>query len=515
MCRTIQCSLFPQLRALRTSPWLQLWPNCPLTCTRNTTVAHFGVAHGRGPAHRQWSAYTSRPPDRGVGRPLPSVGRHRLRRTNTDSQKQLMISSIMSSLRLRGKEGREVCPCSRNVWPVVQSIASANGFTARIREDRERKDEWFGSPTLGRSPSRHDSKKSRHRPWRGPHDSQHRSRSTSPDAKTMGLTLESRSRSPSPTKLDNNSNEYYGTTKLEQRSRSPSPSSAHSLPVQPKTRSAGVAGRSGKRRLLPSTPHKPSFLRPTALTVQSVENINFPLVSHSPTIPTRTPAQINFPKLNASPTHLTKQQPPQHNWTVTAGNGLSTLLAPLRAIGRANSSSCLNPKRASGARELPQPPSAALAAAVPIPHMPYSQSMGPVAAPMQPIVAPSSLHTWKEEAPSSFEAANAPALALITSTCDPSQTQRSGFGQRILPQMTNGFKHVFKPKRATDRPLLVPTHNPSPPVPPAHGLRSRSAGGHHRPYPQQQRPNSSMTTETVIDTQHMVDTDEEDDTDWC
>ena len=413
-------------------------------------------------------------------------------------------------------------------------------LSAKIREERERerKDDWFGSPTLGRSPSRHDSKRNHHRPWRGPQEQRERSQSASPDDKTLGLTLQSRSRSPSPTKLDNNSNEYYGTTKLEQRSRSPSPSSAHSLPVQqrPALRPGGGAGRSGKRRLLPHTPHKPkpSFLRLTALnslTVQSVENINFPLVSHSPTIPTRTPAQINFPKLNASPTHLTKQQAPHHNWTTTAGNGLSTLLAPLRAMGRANSSSCLNPKRAAGQRELPQPPTAGV---VPAPHMPYSQSMGPMmapmaapmVAPMQPIVAPSSLRTWKEEAPTSFVAANAPALALIAPNCDLSQTHRSGIGQRILPQMTNGFKHVFKPKRATDRPLLVPT-NPAPPIPampppvpsvpsvPPRALRSRSAGAHHQPYPQQQRPNSSMTAETVLDTQHMVDTDEDDDTDWC
>ena len=374
-----------------------------------------------------------------------------------------------------------------NKYLILISINIFLWFLAKLRGESE----WFGSPTLGRSPSRHGSKKTHHRPWTGPGGDQERSRSASPDYRTAGLTLESRSRSPSPHRLDGNSSEYYGTTQLEQRSRSPSPSSAHSLPVR--GRRPGT-GRSGKRRLLPHTPNKPSFLR---LTVQSVENINFPLVSHSPTIPNRTPSNINFPKLNASPTHLTKQNPPPQNWTVTAGNGLSTLLAPLRAIGRANSSSCLTTnllKRCGGvARELPQPPMMA-----PTPHMPYSQSMG--------AAAPSSLHTWKEEAPISFEAANAPALALITSTCD----NRS----RVLPLMTNGFKHMTKPKaKRTDRPLLANqttgnnTHQTT--------MRARSAGG-HRPQPtqQQQRPNSSLTMETLADTQHM-DTDEEDDTDWC
>ena len=339
---------------------------------------------------------------------------------------------------------------------------------------------------MGRSPSRHNSRKSHHRPWKGPIE-QERSRSASPDLRTLGLTLESRSRSPSPRRTNGNASEYYGTTQLEQRSRSPSPSSAHSLPVKGKRGSGGGAGagRSGKRRLLPHTPLKPTFL---GLTVQSVENINFPLVSHSPTIPNRSPANINFPKLNASPTHLTKQNPPPQNWTFTAGNGLSTLLAPLRAIGRANSSSCLTAKRSAHPRELPQPPVAA-------PNMPYSQSMS--------ATAPSSLRTWKEEALLSFEAANAPALALIASTCD----NRS----RVLPLMTNGFKMVA-PKRTVDsRPLLVPTANNT-----ATTLRARSAGGHHRTQPpQQQRPNSSLTLETLGDTQHMADTDEDDDTDWC
>lgn len=51
---------------------------------------------------------------------------------------------------------------------------------------------------------------------------------------------------------------------------------------------------------MPTTPgNLPKSLDPAA-------QINFPLVSHSPTIPSRTPADINFPKVNASPTHFVK-----------------------------------------------------------------------------------------------------------------------------------------------------------------------------------------------------------------
>lgn len=101
---------------------------------------------------------------------------------------------------------------------------------------------------------------------------------------------------------------------MEQRSRSPSPSqSAQSLPFQLR-RFPGRFFTGAKRRLLPSTPgsmkkkkHPPEHLQ--LAKVDASLMINFPLVSHSPTIPTRTPAVINFPKLNASPTHYMKHAP--------------------------------------------------------------------------------------------------------------------------------------------------------------------------------------------------------------
>lgn len=109
--------------------------------------------------------------------------------------------------------------------------------------------------------------------------------------------------------------EYYGTTQLEQRSRSPSPTqSAQSLPLQQLRRFPGRFFTGAKRRLLPNTPGslKKKKQPPVHLQLGKVDQslaINFPLVSHSPTIPTRTPAVINFPKLNASPTHYMKHAP--------------------------------------------------------------------------------------------------------------------------------------------------------------------------------------------------------------
>ncbi|OTF76409.1 hypothetical protein BLA29_000723 [Euroglyphus maynei] len=118
------------------------------------------------------------------------------------------------------------------------------------------------------------------------------------------MDLDRPSRSPSPHPLDPTKTEYYGTTKLEQRSRSPSPTSqaqqSTSIPFQQLRRFPGRFLNGAKRRLLPTTPgNLPKSLDPAA-------QINFPLVSHSPTIPSRTPATINFPKLNASPTHFSK-----------------------------------------------------------------------------------------------------------------------------------------------------------------------------------------------------------------
>nr|XP_046908927.1 voltage-dependent calcium channel type A subunit alpha-1-like isoform X13 [Dermatophagoides farinae] len=118
------------------------------------------------------------------------------------------------------------------------------------------------------------------------------------------MDLDRPSRSPSPHPLDQTKTEYYGTTKLEQRSRSPSPTSqaqqSSSIPFQQLRRFPSRFLNGAKRRLLPTTPgNLPKSLDPSA-------QINFPLVSHSPTIPSRTPATINFPKLNASPTHFSK-----------------------------------------------------------------------------------------------------------------------------------------------------------------------------------------------------------------
>ncbi|XP_022239678.1 voltage-dependent calcium channel type A subunit alpha-1-like isoform X4 [Limulus polyphemus] len=152
-----------------------------------------------------------------------------------------------------------------------------------------------GRTFRGRSPIR--SMPGKPSPWRTSSPLRGRSRSISPEYRTTCFYR--RSRSPSPNSTPGHS-EYYGRTQLEQRSRSPSPASAHSLPLQ----------RMPKGRKLPPTPNKPSTLR---LDVRSVEGINFPIVSHSPTLPqpnNKTPFSINFPKVNASPTHLPKSQLP-------------------------------------------------------------------------------------------------------------------------------------------------------------------------------------------------------------
>ncbi|RWS29521.1 voltage-dependent calcium channel type A subunit alpha-1-like protein [Leptotrombidium deliense] len=194
-----------------------------------------------------------------------------------------------------------------------------------------------------------------------------RSRSISPEYQST--CLDKRSRSPSP-HLTPTETEYYGTTQLEQRSRSPSPSSAHSFPVQ-RLR----VSRPGGRRL-PLTPSKPLSLR---LNAQSVEGINFPSLSHSPTIPqpTRSPNAINFPKVNASPTHtpnnqlpstvvttprIWKSESPTDKEFIVSPAALSTLQPPSTRGGRVSSASS-----AKAPRELPQPPQIATA-----PHsLPY------------------------------------------------------------------------------------------------------------------------------------------------
>ncbi|XP_055950226.1 voltage-dependent calcium channel type A subunit alpha-1-like isoform X4 [Argiope bruennichi] len=148
------------------------------------------------------------------------------------------------------------------------------------RRGRSRNKRRDYSPSRGRSPVPKPS-------WRrAPTHS--RSRSHSPVYPSV--RLDRRSRTPSPTPSTPTQSEYYGTSHLHYRSRSPSPSSVHSLPL--------VHPRRGRR--LPPTPTKPSTLK---LDVLSTDAINFPDVSHSPTVPQPSRSSINFPKLSASPTH--------------------------------------------------------------------------------------------------------------------------------------------------------------------------------------------------------------------
>lgn len=358
----------------------------------------------------------------------------------------------------------------------------------------EEGEEWPpGSPVLGRSPSRTRRPPTTKRPpWKGPPEEE-RSRSISPDYQTT-TCLERRSRSPSPHPLDPTKTDYYGTTQLQQRSRSPSPLSAHSLPVQQRT-GISLFGRKGKRRL-PPTPIKPSTLR---LPVHSVENINFPLVSHSPTIPEpneRSPNNINFPRLNASPTHTTK--PAADPWNghapgighhlmapqiappmpPTQHGGFSSLLAPLRAIGKqqkASSSGNLFGKP-HGGRDLPMPPPFIPQQVAPIlapsPQLPYIHGAVP-------------LHPLREEqplAPPSFEVA---AFAMMGPRG----------GSRMLPSpLPNGYKPAKTRKRDLQAPPLVPRRTRSRPLPGVLSSRSASAAS------------------GLIQTQ--IDSDEDDD-DWC
>ncbi|XP_076352294.1 voltage-dependent calcium channel type A subunit alpha-1-like isoform X1 [Tachypleus tridentatus] len=178
-----------------------------------------------------------------------------------------------------------------------------------------------GSPFRGRSPVRSMLGKSS--PWRISSPSPGRSRSVSPEYGTACLYRPSRSPSP---KITSTHSEFYGRVPLEHRSRSPSPASAHSLPLQ----------RVSRGRKLPPTPNKPSTLR---LNVRSMERINFPTVSRSPTLPVpvnKSQFNINFPKVNASPTHLPKSQLPFWQQRTTPGSGLHNL--SLRPDRRAASS---------------------------------------------------------------------------------------------------------------------------------------------------------------------------------
>lgn len=116
------------------------------------------------------------------------------------------------------------------------------------------------------------------------------SRSGSREPLYRATSLETRSRSPSPTLSPTNTplHDYYGTANLTDRSRSPSPARASPAII--------------KRPRKAATPTKPSSLNlPPRLDVVD----NMPHVAPSPTIPPhhRSPDSINFPRLNASPTH--------------------------------------------------------------------------------------------------------------------------------------------------------------------------------------------------------------------
>ncbi|GFU29399.1 voltage-dependent calcium channel type A subunit alpha-1 [Nephila pilipes] len=172
----------------------------------------------------------------------------------------------------------------------INFTEAASGMVEFVHEKHENKRRGRSkikrrdySPARGRSPVPKPSW--RHRP--SPHS---RSRSHSPVYPSV--RLDRRSRTPSPTPSTPTQSEYYGTSHLHYRSRSPSPSSVHSLPL--------VHPRRGRR--LPPTPTKPSTLKLDA-NVISTDAINFPDVSHSPTVPQPSRSSINFPKLSASPTH--------------------------------------------------------------------------------------------------------------------------------------------------------------------------------------------------------------------
>ncbi|XP_054715449.1 voltage-dependent calcium channel type A subunit alpha-1-like [Uloborus diversus] len=184
---------------------------------------------------------------------------------------------------------------------MVEFVHEKHENRKRGRSRSKRKDY---SPTRSRSPVPNPT-------WRHGHNIHSRSRSHSPVYPSV--RLDRRSRTPSPSPSTPTRSEYYGTSHLHYRSRSPSPSSVRSLPVVQQRRPGG-----GRR--LPPTPTKPSTLR---LDVASSDPINFPDVSHSPTVPqpSRSPGSINFPKLSASPTHANTQQQQHPPWRERTAGG--------------------------------------------------------------------------------------------------------------------------------------------------------------------------------------------------
>lgn len=99
---------------------------------------------------------------------------------------------------------------------------------------------------------------------------------------------------------NNNYSKSFGTTKLGHRSRTPSPESPKSFPAR-RVRTVMQAIDRLRGRRLPPTPS-----RAPIVSQQSVEEVEFPTLSQSPTVKTSNNlllSNINFPKLNASPTH--------------------------------------------------------------------------------------------------------------------------------------------------------------------------------------------------------------------
>ena len=131
-------------------------------------------------------------------------------------------------------------------------------------------------------------------------------------------SLETRSRTPSPTSQSPSQQEYYGSTNLIDRSRSPSPAQSPpkrtprklpSVPFVPTTPPPGmgpghvavpVGGRGGVSGAGAAT--KPVSLNLTQPKLKEA----MPRVMPSPTIPQapKSPGNINFPRLSASPTRL-------------------------------------------------------------------------------------------------------------------------------------------------------------------------------------------------------------------
>ena len=210
-----------------------------------------------------------------------------------------------------------------------------------------------------RSPIRRKGSRRRSRsPWKGPPPNlidkpENQNWNISSEYHTTCLDQTSRTPSPHETPTFQ---EYYGTTQLEQRSRSPSLSSGYS--VSNEQMRSTLVNRQGARRL-PIIPNKPSLLQ---INSHSVEEINFPTLSHSPTIPqNRIHEIINFPRVSASPTRKIgsewKSLPEEIDQTGVNNQALPSTMSAhhqqnnTRNMARVSSSCSLK-----GIRELPQPP---------------------------------------------------------------------------------------------------------------------------------------------------------------